>query len=445
MTLTQARSMYAAAHGRSAPKKMTLKKLRRALEKLDKDVLASVAAFALAEEDGTSTDADAAGEAGPLDPAAAAREDEAREARRRERRKTNAAAAREEAAALVLPPGESRRKPLAAKDDNVDADADAAVVVKAAATTRSSSPKVFEHTQVSTGSKRKAAGGGGGGGSHAAATRRLAAAATRRLAAAVEKLRDGSSFELRNEDRLSRNTTHLLMDLGGGANDRVVSEYRTVRYLEAILRGIWILRADYALDSAAAGRWLNEADYEIADSGRGDAYDPVPSSVAIGPAGGRERREKCAPGVFAGEVAKARLSPETPLLVKEIEGLLIAGGATLASAPSTSTRGADDGSSTPPPASETEQGVPDSEDEGEDVDDVAPRGVGVGVGGVGGGRATTIIVDDAVADADVRALEEQYGGVVVTLRWLFHSIVHHVALPKEAYSTRTRREESGGF
>lgn len=40
---------------------------------------------------------------------------------------------------------------------------------------------------------------------------------------------------------------------------------RTVNFLRALIRGLWILRYDWLTDSATAGRWLPEEPYEVRD------------------------------------------------------------------------------------------------------------------------------------------------------------------------------------
>ena len=45
--------------------------------------------------------------------------------------------------------------------------------------------------------------------------------------------------------------------------------YRTVKYLEAVARGAWVLPFSYLDRCAAARRWLPERDFELEDAGRG--------------------------------------------------------------------------------------------------------------------------------------------------------------------------------
>lgn len=40
---------------------------------------------------------------------------------------------------------------------------------------------------------------------------------------------------------------------------------RTVNFLRALIRGLWILRYEWLVDSAKSGRWLPEEPYEVRD------------------------------------------------------------------------------------------------------------------------------------------------------------------------------------
>ena len=136
---------------------------------------------------------------------------------------------------------------------------------------------------------------------------------------------------------LPPSVTHLLFDNGRRFDNfldasRVVAK-RTVRYLEAILRGIWVLHVDYMKDSASAGRWLDERDYELRDAGiangafaaaiNKNGQDTDKNVDDLGPPGGRKRAAAGAAGVFAGErVRVVSLPADVPVTLAEFTRLL---------------------------------------------------------------------------------------------------------------------------
>lgn len=63
------------------------------------------------------------------------------------------------------------------------------------------------------------------------------------------RLLDGMELE----KNVTQRTTHLVS----------LEPLRTVNFLRALIRGLWILRYDWVIDSAAAGRWLPEERYEV--------------------------------------------------------------------------------------------------------------------------------------------------------------------------------------
>ena len=232
--MTQARHLYLMAHGEAPKRGATLKKLRAAAAKLDPDVVAAV----LGAEDevqvaGSNPDGDEE------------RTRNARNARNDANRRRRETVAAEGVAAAAVPAGERRRARGGA----------------AAAPCR-----VFTFTRSSGGKEND----GDGNVSESNKTR---------FAADVARLNrldpDGRvavyAEEAGASTPLPPSVTHLLFDNGRRFDNfldasRVVAK-RTVRYLEAILRGIWVLHVDYMKDSASAGRWLDEREYELRDAG----------------------------------------------------------------------------------------------------------------------------------------------------------------------------------
>ena len=267
---------------------------------------------------------------------------------------------------------------------------------------------------------------------------------------------------------LPTSVTHLLFDNGRRFDNfldssKIVAK-RTVRYLEAILRGIWVLHADYVRDCASAGRWLDERDYELRDAGIADgafakAIDETGHRAAgdvddLGPPGGRKRKKAGAAGVFAGErVRVVSLPADVPVTLAEFTRLLEAGGAVVLNGPgpSPSTTSPSpqffsvDGrsSASPPRASCDQDQVPESQ-----PFDGANGGGTPGTGGVRGEgllgsgltlnpghEKPTVVVASGVGELFRGSGDDDAagGGVAVDWHWVFHSIVHHRALDKEPY------------
>jgi len=414
LNMTQARHLYLMAHGEAPKRGATLKKLRAAAAKLDPDVVAAV----LGAEDevqvaGSNPDGD---------------EERTRNARNDANRRRRETVAAEGVAAAAVPAGERRR----ARGD------------AAAAPCR-----VFTFTRSSGGKEND----GDGNVSESNKTR---------FAADVARLNrldpDGRvavyAEEAGASTPLPPSVTHLLFDNGRRFDNfldasRVVAK-RTVRYLEAILRGIWVLHVDYMKDSASAGRWLDEREYELRDAGiangafaaainkNGQKTDKNVDD--LGPPGGRKRAAAGAAGVFAGErVRVVSLPADVPVTLAEFTRLLEAGGAVVLNRENRLSVGIRVGgrsSASPPRASCDQDQVPESQP----FDGTCGGTPGTGGGGKGEGSGSlgltlnsgheppTVVVGE-LSDDEYAAGR----GVAVDWHWVLHSIVHHRALDKEPY------------
>ena len=417
LNMTQARHLYLMAHGEAPKRGATLKKLRAAAAKLDPDVVAAV----LGAEDevqvaGSNPDGDEE------------RTRNARNARNDANRRRRETVAAEGVAAAAVPAGERRR----ARGD------------AAAAPCR-----VFTFTRSSGGKEND----GDGNVSESNKTR---------FAADVARLNrldpDGRvavyAEEAGASTPLPPSVTHLLFDNGRRFDNfldssRIVAK-RTVRYLEAILRGIWVLHVDYMKDSASAGRWLDEREYELRDAGiangafaaainkNGQKTDKNVDD--LGPPGGRKRAAAGAAGVFAGErVRVVSLPADVPVTLAEFTRLLEAGGAVVLNRENRLSVGIRVGgrsSASPPRASCDQDQVPESQP----FDGTCGGTPGTGGGGKGEGSGSlgltlnsgheppTVVVGELSDDEDAAGR-----GVAVDWHWVFHSIVHHRALDKEPY------------
>ena len=248
---------------------------------------------------------------------------------------------------------------------------------------------------------------------------------------------------------LPRAVTHLLFDNGRRFDNfcdasRVVAK-RTVRYLEAVLRGVWVIHVDYMKDCASAGKWLDEQEYELRDAGIThnakfkrkreaigveaddvgvDALDP--HMLELGPPGGRKRAAEGAIGVFVGErVRVASLPADVPVTLTEFSRLLELGGAVVSIGP------ASDLPSPPSPSlrvSDSQDQVPESQPFGCEFGGASQGGVVVSA--VKSGQPPTAIVVSDIKELDGDAARRD---LAVDWHWVFHSIVHHRALDKEPY------------
>ena len=392
LNMTQARHLYLMAHGEAPKRGATLKKLRAAAAKLDPDVVAAVLGANVA---GSNRDED--------ERRTRAERDEAN----RRRRETVAA----ERAAPAVPAGERRR--------------------------------VFAFTRSSSGGKEN-----DGDGNKSPESNKT------RFAADVARLNrldpDGGIASYAEEcgasTPLPPSVTHLLFDNGRRFDNfldssRIVAK-RTVRYLEAILRGIWVLHVDYMKDCASAGRWLDEREYELRDAGiaAGAFAEAIDAAVDenvddLGPPGGRKRAAAGAAGVFAGErVRVVSLPADVPVTLAEFTRLLEAGGAVVLNNTRLPASERDRSSASPPRASRDQDQVPESQP-GETGGGEGETGAGGRVeserGGAGRDPPTATVASSVgeLSDDDAGAGR----GVAVDWHWVFHSIVHHRALDKEPY------------
>ena len=405
LNMTQARHLYLMAHGTAPKKGTTLKKLRAAAAVFDPDVVAAV----LSAQDGDDED-----------PGSNPASDEHEQAEARRKRRETVAAER---ATLIVPPGERRRAVGVAPPS-----------------------RVFTFTQAT-----------GGGKENAAATTTNAGESNKsRFAADVARLNrldpDGAiavyAEEVGASTPLPRAATHLLFDNGRRFDNftdasRVVAK-RTVRYLEAVLRGVWVIHVDYMKDCASAGKWLDEREYELRDAGitqstkfkrkreaigvdgSSDALDALdPHMLELGPPGGRKRAAEGAIGVFVGErVRVASLPADVPVTLTEFSRLLELGGAVVSIGP------ASDLPSPPSPSlrvSDSQDQVPESQPFGCEFG--GTQG-GVVVSAVKSGQPPTAIVVSDIKELDGDVARRD---LAVDWHWVFHSIVHHRALDKEPY------------
>ena len=329
----------------------------------------------------------------------------------------------------------------------------------------------------------------------------------------------------RKDGPLPDRVTHLLVDTGRARDagpawesSRIVRRGRTVRYLEAIARGVWVLHADYLETSAAAGRWLPEEDFELRDAGRERRWTPEgalgldqdrdrgdqdrrqgdnkdkdkdkdqtdasarggdiasttsPSRDArLGPPGGRLRVASGAPGVFAGETVRV-LSVSEELLVSEAEGLLEAAGARVRRGWGVETRRASRAATrrrrrSARAALQESEAVPDSQEDEDDPgvvdseDDGGPEAVAGGEPGSGGGAFTSagrtrgrgtdggedaapltaVIMARGSSRRAVRDAEDRWGAPALDWHWAYHSVIHNRSLPKEEYFLDGLRAET---
>ena len=401
LTAPQARRLYAAAHGKPPPKRLThaLKKLLAELEKLDEGLVEQLIEIALRDERDDDDD------------------DAASSRAEKKKRKSE-------------PPDAATTRNAEERDGR--------------ATSRSPS-RVFAYACAAPSASSRSASLGGAWG------KRKAAALAEAVARANDATGGGDPTGIEPAtaadpaEGFPARATHLLMD-PDETNTRVHS--RTVKYLEAVARGAWVLPFSYLERCAEAGRWLPERDFELEDLGRGHRAEdgswvaPGPDDdeardetkalavFGVGPAGGRRRVAAGAPGAFAGEVVAVASAPAR-LLVVEMERLLLAGGAeaVLSRAPGALGRGT-------PRAKENEnenevsrfcetevpESVPDSQASAEEEMERERFGWAEGA---------TAVVDGG--DGSGVAVGRALGVPVVDWHWVFHSLVYHAPLPKKEY------------
>ena len=206
---------------------------------------------------------------------------------------------------------------------------------------------------------------------------------------------------------LTPDVTHLIMETGSG--DRVVKN-RTAKYIEAIVRGLYIVHKDWLDACAESGAFGDEESFELEDASSADA---VSRGSIDGPRRARLRRLSNGSGVFDGLRIAVRGCGAT-LSVKALENILRLAGATVTDANATSPR----------PArvvvEEDSEQVPDSEDD--DNDDTND-------GTITPAREqstepTITLVDDATKDAfDARENER-----LVSWRWALECVTRYERL-----------------
>ena len=430
LTAPQARRLYAAAHGKQPPKRVThaLKKLHAELEKLDAGLVEQLIGIVLQDErDAAEANArerpgEEAADGGPLE-----------------------TLSEPHASEPAVEP--ERTEPESRVETRVFAYARAAPSVSS----RSESP------------------GGARGKRKAAALAEALTRANDAIAAASASDRIEPAIAVDSAGGFPERATHLLMDASDGADatratttttttetktktkTKTRVSARTVTYLEAVSRGAWVLPFSYLERCAEARRWLPERDFELEDSGRGvraecggwvspDPDDDTgaarrdaghPEDVfGVGPAGGRRRVAAGAPGAFAGEVVAVASAPAR-LLVSEMERLLLAGGAeaVLARAPGALARFTLPPPKTPKSLGETEvlESVPDSQANAEEE-----------TRRFGWAEGATAVVDGG--DGAGVAVGEALGVPVMDWHWVFHSLVYHTPLPKKEYEVVEREK-----
>ena len=455
LTAAQSRRLYTAAHGQPPRRNMSIKALRATIDKLDPDSVAAAMQFALGEDAGGGDGVRGDGEV------------------KRRRRQTAAVTRTVDAAAV---PGKQRRSARRRPLGNVNAmlppqhPVTTGKVSAAAVATR-----VFIFTSA-TGKRQEASMK-----SKMEAARNKAFAAD--IAKVVARSEDdvGGAVFLEEREGIPPGATHLLMDVGEAfdvdpaSSSRLVKR-RTVRYLEAILRGCWVLHVHYLHACAEAGTWLPEHDFELRDAGReakytghssrlysphqvgtAEAMEATAAALELGPPGGRRRTSEGREGVFMGEVVKVMPHPDVVAITNSnVERLLELGGARVvrdrgsgehtvgrnggwhgSRAGDSRGRSRSVGGSGRPslPPTETEQ-IPDSEDEADDGNVTPGMKNGSGSGGGGGddgGRMTAIVMPEGSSADAIRTEEARWGARAVEFRWVTHSIVHHTALPKDDY------------
>ena len=435
LTLAQARRLYAAAHGRQPPKRLsTLKKLRHELSKLDELIVEQLLEMVLAKEAG-----DGDGEDGGDDVDAGDADD-------------------------VMDVNTTATG--GGDDDGAVATTDRDALEKTLATQSQIRQRVFAHASASSSSssqKKK---------------QELTKAVTL-VNKAVSASEQASSVPPGGE--FPENATHLLMDVDDDGNTQKQKtgakkkvRLRTVRYLEAIACGAWVLDFVYLRACAAAGRWLPECDFELVDHGRDDSWNlgsgegegvrcPGNSverrnvradtretcKTETGPVGGRMRKAQKRRLPFVGEVVAVASAPER-LLVVEMERLLFAGGAeAVLKRPvehglgGRTTIGGSSGrkkrrktNSIGGPFSDTacEKGVPnetnaipDTVPDSQQSEYESPESLNNHDWAAG----ATVVIDGGDAGGD--AVGDAVGCPVVDWHWVLHSLVHHTPMPKAQY------------
>ena len=206
---------------------------------------------------------------------------------------------------------------------------------------------------------------------------------------------------------LTPDATHLIMETG--SSDRVVKN-RTAKYIEAIVRGVYIVHKDWLDACAERGAFGDEENFELEDASSADA---VSRGSVDGPRRARLRRLSDGSGVFDGLRISVRGCGAT-LSVKALENILRLAGATVTDANATSPR----------PArvvvEEDSEQVPDSEDDDNDDTNVGT----ITPAHEQSTEPTITLVDDATKDAfDARDNER-----LVSWRWALECVTQYERL-----------------
>lgn len=426
LTLAQARRLYAAAHGRQPPKRLsTLKKLRHELSKLDDLIVEQLLEIVLAEEAGDGKGEDGGGDdVMDVNTTATGGED----------------------------------------GDGAVATTDCDALEKALATQSQIRQRVFAHASASSSSssqKKK---------------QELTKAVTlvNQVVSASEQ-----ALSVPPGGEFPENATHLLMDVDDDDGhtrkkslDKKKVRLRTVRYLEAIARGAWVLDFVYLRACAAAGRWLPECDFELVDHGRDDTWNSgsgegegvrCPGNSAerlvradtrdtckteTGPVGGRMREAQKRTLPFVGEVVAVASAPAR-LLVVELERLLFAGGAeAVLKRPvehglggrttiggrfgrkkrrQTNSIGGPFSDTAVPGNPNDTNAIPDTVPDSQQSEYPSPESLNNHDWAAG----ATVVIDGGDAGGD--AVGDAVGCPVVDWHWVLHSMVHHTPMPKAQY------------
>ena len=152
---------------------------------------------------------------------------------------------------------------------------------------------------------------------------------------------------------LTNECTHLIMDTG--SSERAVKN-RTAKYVEAIVRGLYVVHKDWLEECVARGAFGSEEAYEMTDDTSSNEKHRAPTD---GPRRARECRASNGERLFDGLTMRVK-GCGASLSVSAMEKILTLAGATVVSAlPKTPRR-----STRARPVRDADE-VPDSEDEGE--------------------------------------------------------------------------------
>lgn len=191
---------------------------------------------------------------------------------------------------------------------------------------------------------------------YSSSARRLSGQQDEKLAAVERQIKsiDPGAVFLGVKD-LTSECTHLIMDTG--SSDRAVKN-RTAKYIEAIVRGLFIVHKDWLDDCVKRGCFGNEEEFELEDVTHSEA---IARGSTDGPRRARIERASNAPGLFHGITLRVK-GCGAALSVSALEKILKLAGATIAPlTPKTPRRSSRARKSIP-----NSDEVPDSEDE-EDV------------------------------------------------------------------------------